>query len=61
MPKQGILIQLGDTKVRRITPQVRRLEVQKYVGVTLNVNKEATPPEVWRKMQQGRESSLLTV
>ena len=42
-------------RVRRVTPQAHRLEVQKYVEITLNVNKEATPFEVWRKMQQGRD------
>ena len=48
VPKQGLLVQLGARKVKQVLPEVHRVEVQEYTEVALSVNKEATPPEIWK-------------
>ena len=47
-PKQGLLVQLGAVRVKQIVPEVHKVEIQEYVELTLNIYKEAVPPEVWK-------------
>ena len=47
-PKQGLLVQLGAVRVKQIFPEVHKVEIQEYTELTLNIYKEAVPPEVWK-------------
>ena len=54
-PKQGTLVQLGARRVAQIIPEVHKVATQSYTEITLSINREATPPEVWRSVKMNRE------